>query len=306
MSITNQENRVVIAFILLCIVWGTTYLGIEVAIKEHIPPFLLSGIRHVIAGIIFVGVCLSQGHKIPDFQSIVKLGAIGVLMIIGGNALVCWAEQFIPSGLTAVICSLSPMFITLMSLLAFKNFSITWKIVAGLLLGLAGIVCIFYKSIGFEFNDNSIMGIIFLVVANLSWGLGSIFMKKNQINVNLFLSIGIQMIIAGTLNCIISLLFEDISVMQHISTKGWLSVLYLIIVGSLMGYGCYAYVLSKYLPSRVSIHTYVNTIIAVFVGWLLGSDKVDIYVFLGTFMVLSGVLLVNREYSKMAAKIELE
>jgi drug/metabolite transporter (DMT)-like permease len=299
MTLSN-DNKVAIAFGLLCIVWGTTYLGIEVAVKERIPPFLLSGIRHVVAGIIFLLFCLIRGHKIPDFSTILKLGAIGILMIIGGNALVCWAEQFIPSGLTAVICSLSPMFITLMSLIAFKNFSINWKIIAGLLLGLSGIICIFYKSIGLEFNNNTILGIFLIVLANMSWGLGTIFMKKNQVKVNLFLGIGLQMIIAGCLNCMISLGFENLSFLNEVSSKGWLAVVYLIVIGSLVGYGCYAFVLSKYPPSRVSIHTYVNTVIAVLIGWLLGSDQVDIYVLIGTVLVLVGVLLVNREYSKMA------
>ena len=299
MTLSN-DNKVAIAFGLLCIVWGTTYLGIEVAVKERIPPFLLSGIRHVVAGIVFLLFCLIRGHKIPDFSTILKLGAIGILMIIGGNALVCWAEQFIPSGLTAVICSLSPMFITLMSLIAFKNFSINWKIIVGLLLGLSGIICIFYKSIGLEFNNNTILGIFLIVLANMSWGLGTIFMKKNQVEVNLFLGVGLQMIIAGSINCMISLGFEDLSFLNEVSSKGWLAVVYLIVIGSLVGYGCYAFVLSKYLPSRVSIHTYVNTVIAVLIGWLLGSDQVDIYVLIGTVLVLGGVLLVNREYSKMA------
>lgn len=289
-----------IAFAVLCVVWGTTYLGIEIAVKEHIPPFFLSGLRHVIAGAIFIVFCWIRGEQLPDFQALVKLGGIGILMIVGGNALVCWAEQFIPSGLTAIICSLSPMFITLMSILAFKNFKINWQIIFGLLLGLGGIICIFFKNLTAVWTEHTAMGILFLVAANLAWGLGSIFMKKNQVNLNLFLSIGFQMIIAGAFNCIIALLFEDLSQMASISVNGWSALLYLVIIGSLVGYGCYGYVLSHYLPSRVSIHTYINTIIAVFVGWLFGSDTIDQFVILGTVLVLSGVIVVNRQYSKMS------
>jgi drug/metabolite transporter (DMT)-like permease len=297
----KNQNKVAVAFALLCIVWGTTYLGIRVALDEKIPPFLLSGIRHIIAGAIFMVYCLAKGHKIPSKEILFKLCFIGILMIIGGNALVCWAEQFIPSGLTAVICSLSPMFITLMSLFAFKNFTINTQIIIGLLLGLCGVICIFYESISLQFTDNTIMGMAFLIVANLSWGLGSIFMKKNQLAVNIFMSLGIQMLFAGCLNCLISLGFEDVSVIRNISTKGWYAVSYLIIMGSLVGYGSYAYVLSFYSPSRVSIHTYVNTVIAVFVGWLIGGERMDKFVFLGTFLVLIGVLLVNQAYAKMSS-----
>jgi drug/metabolite transporter (DMT)-like permease len=300
MSAKNQ-NSVIVAFTLLCIVWGTTYLGIRLALEEHIPPFLLSGIRHVVAGIIFLIYCLSKGYTIPPRPVLLKLAIIGILMIIGGNALVCWAEQFIPSGLTAVICSISPMFITLMSLVAFKGFTINWQIIVGLLLGLLGVICIFYESINFQFTENTVMGIVFLIVANLSWGLGSIFMKKNQLNVNIFMSVALQMIFAGALNCFIALGFEDVGVLNHLSINGWLSITYLIVAGSLIGYGCYAYVLSFYSPSRISIHTYINTIIAVFVGWLIGGEKIDAYVIVGTVLVLSGVLMVNRAYAKMSA-----
>jgi drug/metabolite transporter (DMT)-like permease len=282
-------------------VWGTTYLGIRIALDENIPPFLLSGIRHVIAGAIFIFYCLAKGYKIPSKEILFKLGIIGILMIIGGNALVCWAEQFIPSGLTAVICSLSPMFITLMSLFAFKNFTINAQIILGLLLGLCGVVCIFYESISLQFTDNTLMGMAFLIAANLSWGLGSIFMKKNQFNVNIFLSLGIQMLFAGILNCLIGLCFEDVSALGNISIKGYFSITYLIVMGSLVGYGSYAYVRSFYPPSRVSIHTYVNTLIAVFVGWLIGGERMDKFVFLGTFLVLIGVLLVNQAYAKMSS-----
>ncbi len=298
--IDKNQNKVVIAFALLCIVWGTTYLGIKVALDEKIPPFLLSGIRHIIAGAIFMFYCLAKGHKMPSKEILFKLCIIGILMIIGGNALVCWAEQFIPSGLTAVICSLSPMFITLMSLLAFKNFKINIQIILGLLLGLCGVICIFYESISLQFTENTLMGMAFLIAANLSWGLGSIFMKKNQLDVNIFLSLGIQMLFAGILNCLISIGFEDVSVIKEISIKGWLAISYLIVMGSLIGYGSYAYVLSFYTPSRVSIHTYVNTVIAVFVGWLIGGERMDQFVFLGTFLVLIGVLLVNQAYAKMS------
>jgi drug/metabolite transporter (DMT)-like permease len=297
----KNQNKVVLAFTLLCIVWGTTYLGIRVALDEKIPPFLLSGIRHVIAGAIFMIYCLAKGHKIPSKEVLFKIGIIGILMIIGGNALVCWAEQFIPSGLTAVICSLSPMFITLMSLFAFKNFAINAQIILGLLLGLCGVICIFYESISLQFTDNTLMGMVFLIAANLSWGLGSIFMKKNQLDVNIFLSLGIQMLFAGSLNCLISLGFEDVSVMKEVSVKGWYAISYLIVMGSLIGYGSYAYVLSFYSPSRISIHTYVNTVIAVFVGWLIGGERMDKFVFLGTLFVLIGVLLVNQAYAKMSS-----
>lgn len=299
------EYRVTIAFVLLCVVWGTTYLGISVALQGHMMPFMLSGLRHVIAGMIFIVYCLARGERLPDWRSILKLGVIGLFSVVGGNALVCWAEQSIPSSLTAVICSLSPIFITLMSLFFFKGFRINWKIIAGLLLGLSGILTIFSKNLNFSLNDNVKMSVIFLVMANVAWALGSIFMKKNKVDSSVFLSIGIQMLLAGIVNCIISFTFEDVTKLQEVNAQGWWALAYLIVAGSLLGFGSYAYVLSHYPPARVSIHNYINTIIAVFSGWLIGNEHIDRFVLLGTFLVLSGVILTNREYAKMSAtKVE--
>ncbi|MFZ4543361.1 MAG: DMT family transporter [Saprospiraceae bacterium] len=295
----QDRNLAILAFVMLCLVWGTTYLGIKVAIDEHIPPFFLSAIRHIAAGMFFLILSLLRGKRLPDIRSIFKLAVIGFLMIVGGNGLVCWAEQFISSGLTAVICSLSPIFITVLSLLAFKNFSISWKIVVGLLISLFGIVCIFHESISFQRNYNSILGVVLLVFANLSWALGSIFMKKNQVSIDLFLGVGVQMILGGIMNLVISAGFEDIAIVSSISAAGWWATTYLIVVGSLLGYGSYIYVLSQYTPSRISLHTYINTIIAVFVGWMLGGESIDHFIFIGTAFVLLGVILVNREYSRM-------
>lgn len=295
----QDRNLAIIAFILLCLVWGTTYLGIKVAIDEHIPPFFLSAIRHVAAGSVFLMVSLWNGKKLPDQKGLLKLAVIGFLMIVGGNGLVCWAEQFISSGLTAVICSLSPIFITVLSLFAFKNFSISTFIVAGLLTSLFGIVCIFHESIGFQVSYNSIMGVVLLVFANLSWALGSIFMKKNQVNIDLFLGVGIQMIFGGLMNGAISAGFEDITIIGQISSTGWWAIFYLVVIGSLIGYGSYIYVLLQYTPSRISLHTYINTIIAVFVGAIFGGELIDKFIFIGTFFVLLGVILVNREYTRM-------
>lgn len=297
--IQQNRNLAILAFLMLCLVWGTTYLGIKVAIDEHIPPFFLSAIRHIAAGLVFLLFSLMNGKKLPDSRGMIRLAIIGFLMIVGGNGLVCWAEQYLSSGLTAVICSLSPVFITVLSLFAFRNFSISALIVSGFLLSIFGILCIFHKSISFQVSYNSVAGVVFLVLANLSWAVGSIFMKKNQVHTDLFLAVGLQMIFGGLMNGMISAGFENTSLIGEISAAGWWAMLYLIIVGSLIGYGCYIYVLWQYSPSRISLHTYINTIIAVFVGWMLGGEQIDRYIFLGTFFVLVGVILVNHEYTRM-------
>lgn len=298
MKVTNTF-KVGLAFSMLCIVWGTTYFGIRYAI-QYIQPFMLSGLRHVIAGLVFLAISLFRGEKLPNKAVLGQVIVMGLLLIVGGNGLVCWAEQFIPSALTAIICSLSPIFITLMSLFFFKGFRITYKIVVGLLLGLFGIGLIFAKDLSITFDGKIILALLVLLVAILCWGLGSILLKKNPLPISLFMSLGLQMLIAGTINLLISSVLEDNSKLLETDTKGILALLYLVIFGSLIGYSCYLYVLGHYTAARISIHSYINTLIAVLVGWLVGGETMNEYIILGTLIVLAGLVIVNREYAKLA------
>ncbi len=300
--VENNSLKVNIAFALLCVVWGTTYLGIDIAV-DYIPPFMLSALRHLIAGPFFLAYCFFyKKEKMPDKKTLLQLVTMGILLIVGGNAMVCWAEKTIPSGLTAVICSLSPMFITVMSLFIFKEFKITYKIILGLLLGLLGVALIFLKDLSVTLNEDLYFALAALLIAILCWALGSVLLKKNSIKTSIFMNIGWQMVFAGTINMVISYFFEDNSNLLHTEIKGIYALLYLVVAGSLIGYGCYLYVLNYYPPARVSMHTYINTIIAVFVGWLIGGERINEYIVLGTLIVLAGVLIVNKEYARLAEK----
>jgi drug/metabolite transporter (DMT)-like permease len=303
-QITNTF-KVGLAFSLLCIVWGTTYFGIRYAI-QYIQPFMLSGLRHIIAGLVFLAISLFRGEKLPNKAVLKQVVIMGLLLIVGGNGLVCWVEQFIPSGLTAVICSLSPIFITLMSLYFFKGFRINYKIILGLILGLFGIGLIFSKDLSIVFDGKIILALLVLLVAILCWGLGSILLKKNPLPISLFMSLGLQMLIAGIINVLISSVLENNSKLLETDTKGILALLYLVVFGSLIGYSCYLYVLGHYTAARISIHSYINTLIAVLVGWLIGGETMNEYIILGTLIVLTGLVIVNREYTKLAKAVEVQ
>jgi drug/metabolite transporter (DMT)-like permease len=293
-----KSYSVPIAFAILCVAWGTTYLGISQAVK-YFAPFMLSGLRHVIAGSIFILFCWLKKDKLPEFSMFKQLTYQGILLIVGGNALVCWAELKIPSGITAVICSLSPMLITLMSLHFFKKFKITPMLILGLVLGWLGIVFIFWKGSTLALDSSTIWSILALILAIFSWSLGSIYLKAKPINLSLFMGMGFQMLIAGIINILISSVLEDNSNLFKVDSHGVFWLFYLVIVGSFLGYGCYLYVLKFYPPARVSIHGYVNTLIAVILGWLIGNEQSNIFTFLGAAVVIFGVFIVNREYSKL-------
>ncbi len=295
----QQKTKAGIAFALLCFFWGTTYLGIKVAIG-FFPPFYLAAVRHLVAGIIFVVIALLQKTKLPSSEDFKRLTINGLLMVVGGNGLVCYAEQYISSGLTAIICALSPMFITLMSLLAFKGFRITSTIILGLLLGFSGILLISYKGIsGINPNDFG-LSVVLLLFATLSWGLGSIFVKKYPVTTSINMTIGMQMLLGGTINMLISFcLSETPQSWTTLPSEGYYAMLYLIVFGSLVGYAAYLYVLSFYTPARVSIHSYINTIVAVTLGFIILHEHLDIYIAIGMVVTLIGVIVTNQEYNRI-------
>lgn len=288
-----------IAFITLCLVWGTTYLGIKIAVK-YFPPFWFSGFRHVAAGLIFLIFCFIKGYKLPSLSDIGRLAIVGGFMIIGGNALLSWAEIYISSGLAGILSAIAPVFTTLLSIVFFKGFRITGAIVGGLILSIIGMAILSKPDEAFKVSDGFILGIVLAFIANLGWAFGSVFMKKFDVKAHVFMRTGVQMVTAGSFNLMIGTFFEPKIDFSTVPTEGWLWVAYLIVIGSLVGYTCFVYLLDYMSPARLSIHVYINTVVAVLVGWLFANEHLTWLMFGAMLIVLMGVIIVNNAYAKMA------
>jgi drug/metabolite transporter (DMT)-like permease len=301
MSSKSLPISVWIVFCVLCIVWGTTYFGISIGVK-YMPPFFFSAMRHILAGSIFTIFFLLRGHKLPHWRDILKLGMAGILMITGGNALLSWAELYISSGLAGILSALAPLYITFLSFIFFKGFRATAPIFIGLILCIGGIYFLTQTDSSQNTKNGFELGVILTILANLFWALGAIFIKKYPVDVNIYLRTGLQMLIGGFVNIIMSLFTEPIPNMAHLPFEFWGVMAYLVIVGSLIGYSCFVYVLEFMEPARVSIHTYVNTVVAVVIGWLFAKEQLTSVMVLAMAVVMVGVIIVNREYGKMAAK----
>lgn len=300
---TNKSlpNLVWVAFASVCIVWGTTYFGIKVAM-EYFPPFFFSAFRHGAAGVIFLLLYLTQSRQKPSWADVKHASIAGIFMITGGNALLSWAVKYISSGLAGILSATAPVFITLMSIYAFPNFKITWKITLGLLIAFVGIALLSKPDEGIQLTFDFWIGFILAIIANVFWGLGSVYMKKKPVEQHPFLKTGIQMIPASVINIVISFIFEPSPEFSRIDARGWEAIAYLIFIGSLIGYLSFVY-LTKYMtPARLSIHIYVNTVVAVLVGWALGGEHLTVITWLALAIIMGGVFIVNNEYARMANK----
>jgi drug/metabolite transporter (DMT)-like permease len=284
-----------LALIAVCIIWGTTYLALRIAVL-HFPPFLFTAIRQTTAGFLLLAFMLSVGKAyLPSREHLWRQAIAGFFMISMGNGLVAWAEMHIPSGIAAIICSLMPVLVILMNLMINREEKPTVPIVVGVLMGLVGIVLIFSEHLGELSKTEYIIGIIFTFGAVLAWAGGSIWIKKKNVESNPFVNAGLQMFFGGLLLFPFSFAFDDLTHITWTAEVAY-SLLYLIIFGSLIAYASYAYALRKLPMTVVSLYAYVNPLVAVILGWLVLQEKLNLKIWIAISITIAGIYIVNRGY----------
>ena len=284
-----------IALAAICLIWGTTYLVLRIAVL-HFPPFLFVTIRQLIAGSLLVGLMLLTGKAVwPDRGHIFRQAIAGFFMISIGNGFVAWAEVLIPSGVAAIICSLMPVMVILINLAINKEERPTVPILVGVLLGLGGILMIFGEHLVEFSNIEYQVGIFLIFIAVISWAGGSVWLKKRGNDGDAFLNAGLQMFFGGIWLIPGALIFDDLSVITW-SLEAVYSLIYLVVVGSIIAYACYSYVLRKLPMTVVSLYAYVNPIVAVVLGWILLDEKLNAKIGIAILITVAGIYLVNRGY----------
>ena len=284
-----------IALSAICLIWGTTYLVLRIAVL-HFPPLLFVTIRQLIAGSLLVGFMLLSGKAAwPDRAHLLRQAVAGFFMISLGNGLVAWAEVVIPSGVAAILCSLMPMVVILINLGVNKDERPTVAIVTGVLLGLGGIMMIFGEHLVEFAKVEYQLGILVIFVAVLSWAGGSVWLKRRGNDGNAFLNAGLQMFFGGIWLIPGALIFDDLGSVTW-SAEAFYSMIYLVLIGSIVAYACYSYVLRKLPMTIVSLYAYVNPIVAVALGWIVLSEKLNLRIGIAILVTVAGIYIVNRGY----------
>jgi len=284
-----------LALAAICIIWGTTYLVMRMAVVEF-PPFLFVSVRQIIAGFILAGFMLTIGKvKLAGRAYIIRQAIAGFFMITLGNGLVAWAEVHIPSGVAAVICSLMPVMVIIINLSINKDERPTVPIMLGVAIGMVGIVLIFSEYINQFTNIEYILGIVVTFVAVISWAGASIWLKKHSEQSNPFLNAGLQMFFGGIWMIPLSLIFDDLSNV-HWTSSVVFPLIYLIAMGSITAYACYSYALRKLPMTIVSLYAYVNPLVAVVLGWFVLDEKLNARIWMAIVLTVAGIYIVNRGY----------
>ncbi len=285
---------VILAFGLVYLFWGSTYLAIDIAVQT-IPPALMCAVRFSIAGVVMLTVCAATGRRIRySAKQIALASVVGILLLMGGNLTLSWAELSVPSGLAALIIAITPLWFLVLDSLLLGDHHISGRGKAGLALGMVGLLVLFWP----ELNATSALGrrelwaSLALIGGSFSWALGSVLSKRWQSGMDVFSATGWQVTAAGAANFLWALAAGDFSRVAW-TPRGVGAVLYLVVCGSWIGYTAYIWLLEHVPTSKVSTYAYVNPVVAVFLGWLILHERVDRFIVMGSVIVVLSVILVT-------------
>jgi drug/metabolite transporter (DMT)-like permease len=297
-----MKTKVWVALLALYIVWGSTYLGIRVAI-ETIPPFFHAGLRFLISGTILVVWQRAAGQQMPTRKQWISTAIIGTLLLLGGNGLVSWAEQFIPSGVAALIIGSVPMFLVVTEALRPNGIKPNWQAIVGLLIGFAGIfILVGPAEISGSTTKLNSFGVTALLFACLFWSIGSVYSKSADLPKSSLMSTGAQMLMGSIGLFIISLITGEMSNWDPagVSMRSIYGLLYLIFVGSLIGFASFGWLLQNAPISLVATYAYVNPIVAVLLGNWLAAEPLEPRIWLATAIIIGSVIFINMTRPKAA------
>jgi drug/metabolite transporter (DMT)-like permease len=285
-----------LAWIAICIIWGTTYLFIRIGV-ETIPPMLYAGFRWLIAGIIFITILRVSGKQLPKKEDLIHIAIIGIALLGFGNGLVVVGEQWIESGLAALLITTVPFWMVGVESFLPKGPKLNWMVISGLIIGSLGVGLIFGGNLKYIFETKYLIGVLCILGAEIAWSTGSVYSKYKKINVHPLMSASVQMLIAGTLQVLLGAVLGEFTGL-HFTPSGIISLAYLVVVGSIFGYGSYIYAIDHLPLSLVSTYAYVNPIIALFLGWIFLDEQLNIFIILASVVIISGVILVKIGSSK--------
>lgn len=290
--LASSPFLVIVSFFAVYVIWGSTYFAIRVGL-ESFPPLLLAGTRHIGAGLILYLLFCRSGTR-PTKAQWVTAAVTGVLLLFGGNGGVCWAEQSVPSGITALLVATVTLWMVLVDWLRPGGHKPSARVLAGIAIGFAGLlILVGPPHLGNSGRVNPI-GAVVLVLASLSWACGSLYSKHGSLPSSPLLGAGMQALCGGAVLWIIGLLVGEGARLHpaSVAPRAWLAVAYLVVFGSCVGFSSYLYILKKSTAARVATYAFVNPIVALLIAWGFGGEGLSGRTLLAGAVILTAVVLV--------------
>jgi len=296
--------KILLAFAIIYFVWGSTFLAIRVGVRE-VPPFLLAAMRFVIAGLVLYIWMLAHGERSPTPRQWRSASILAILIFALDYGLLFWAEQRVPSGLAAVMLATIPVFMALSEIILLRTQRLTVRLTLALLIGIAGVAVLVSRSLNLGGAPIDTMGAVALIIAAISWSVASALSRKLPLPSSKVMSSGAQMLAGGVFLTLTAAALGEFRNFHPaaVSRQVWLSLLYLIVAGSIIGFTAYVWLLHHESPTKVGTYAYVNPVVAVLLGYFPGGESLGLRTILGTLFVLISVVLITTTPSKKPAPL---
>ena len=298
-----SRSQILAAFASIYIIWGSTYLAIRYAVQT-IPPFLMGGLRFVISGALLYAWSRYRGAARPSRIHWRNAIIAGGFLLVGGNGAVVWAEQFVPSGMTALLVSILPFWLVIIEWVRPPRRRPATAVLIGLIIGFIGIVVLVGPGNLGGHGDVRPIGAVVLILGSLSWAIGSFFSRDAELPQSGLLTTGMEMLGGGALMLVVGAVSGEFShfEIRHVSTASAIGLLYLVTFGSLLGFTSYIWLLDKVSPARLGTYAYVNPIVAVVLGWAIASERLSFRTAIAAAIVICAVALITTARSTHSAQ----
>jgi drug/metabolite transporter (DMT)-like permease len=291
-----------LAFAIIYLVWGSTFLAIRVGVHE-VPPFLLAAMRFLVAGLVLYLWMIARGERGPTARQWRSAFVLAVLIFVVDYGLVFWAEQWVPSGITAVMMATIAVFMALSEIIFLRTQRLSLRLVVALLVGIGGVAVLMSRSFHLGGAPINRAGAIALIVGAIGWSVASALTRKLPLPPSKVMSSGAQMFAGGVLLTFTAAAlgeFRDFHPLS-VSRGAWFALLYLIVAGSIIAFTAYVWLIHHESPTRVGTYAYVNPVVAVLIGYFFGGEALGLRTILGTVFVLASVVLITTARAKAPA-----
>ncbi len=287
------RGQIIAAFASIYLVWGSTYLAIRYAV-ETMPPFVMGGTRFLISGVLLYAWSRSRGAARPTWRQWRNATIAGGFLLLGGNGGVVWAEQTVPSGMTALLVSILPFWLVIIEWARPPRRRPSAAVLIGLVVGFLGLVVLIGPG-DIGANGVSLLGATVLILASLSWAIGSFWSRDADMPESGLLTTGMEMLGGGALLFLAGVIFGELRGfdVSAVSTASWVGWVYLIVFGSLIGFTSYIWLLDKVSPARLGTYAYVNPVVAVILGWAIAGETFSLRTGVAAVIVICAVALIT-------------
>jgi drug/metabolite transporter (DMT)-like permease len=294
--------KTLLAFAIIYFVWGSTFFAIRVGVRE-VPPFLLAAVRFSVAGLILYAWMIARGERSPTGRQWRSAFLLAILIFVFDYGLLFWAEQRVPSGMAAVMLATIPVYMALSEIIFLRTQKLTVRLAVALLIGVGGVAVLVSRSLNVGGAPIDRLGAVALLLAGISWSAAATLTRKLPLPPSKVMSSGVQMLAGGVMLALAAATLGEFRNFHPsaVSRAAWLSLVYLIIFGSIVAFTAYVWLIHHESPTKVGTYAYVNPVVAVVIGYFLGGEPLDLRTILGTAFVLISVVVITTTGEKRSA-----